>query len=78
MCEIEHFVKENEKDHPKFVTVKDLKIPLFPQHQQLNSGKVGHLEMPLLVIRMLRKVCVHVTAPLLLSWRCCKAWHHRK
>lgn len=40
MCEIEHFVKENEKNHPKFVNVKDLKIPLFPQHQQLNSGKV--------------------------------------
>jgi glycyl-tRNA synthetase (class II) len=40
MCEIEHFVKENEKSHPKFVTVKDIKLPLFPQEQQLGSGKV--------------------------------------
>jgi glycyl-tRNA synthetase len=40
MCEIEHFVKENEKSHPKFVTVKDIKLPLFPQEQQLGSGKL--------------------------------------
>jgi glycyl-tRNA synthetase len=40
MCEIEHFVKENEKNHPKFGTVKDIKLPLFPQEQQLGSGKV--------------------------------------
>lgn len=43
MCEIEHFVKENEKSHPKFVTVKDIKLPLFPQEQQLGSGKVSSL-----------------------------------
>jgi glycyl-tRNA synthetase (class II) len=40
MCEIVHFVKVDEKSHPKFVTVKDIKLPLFPQEQQLGSGKV--------------------------------------
>jgi len=40
MCEIEHFLKEDEKDHPKFKTVANLRIPLFPMKNQVSSGKV--------------------------------------
>jgi glycyl-tRNA synthetase len=39
MCEIEHFLKEDEKDHPKFKTVANLRIPLFPMKNQVSSGK---------------------------------------
>lgn len=40
MAEIEHFVKETEKDHPKFSDVKSLKLSLFPRHQQLNTNRL--------------------------------------
>ncbi|KCV69949.1 glycyl-tRNA synthetase [Fonticula alba] len=30
MAEIEHFVHPDRKDHPKFVTVKDMVVPLYP------------------------------------------------
>jgi len=39
MAEIEHFVKEDEKDHPKFATVKHLKLNLFPRKQQKKNKK---------------------------------------
>lgn len=34
MAEIEHFVDEDNKDHPKFGNVKDLKLPLFSATNQ--------------------------------------------
>jgi glycyl-tRNA synthetase (class II) len=29
MAEIEHFVDPDNKDHPRFYRVKDMKLPLF-------------------------------------------------
>ncbi|EER05984.1 glycyl-tRNA synthetase, putative [Perkinsus marinus ATCC 50983] len=40
MAEIEHFVHPDHKDHPDFHKVADLKLPLFPQHNQLTDGKL--------------------------------------
>jgi len=40
MAEIEHFVNPEEKDHPRFGLVSDLKLPLFPQKNQLGDGKI--------------------------------------
>jgi glycyl-tRNA synthetase len=42
MAEIEHFVKPTEKDHPKFDAVRDLRINLFPRHQQTETNKLLH------------------------------------
>lgn len=39
MGEIEHFVNPNDKDHPRFHTVKDLQLVLFGNVDQLGSGK---------------------------------------
>jgi len=39
MGEIEHFVNPNDKDHPRFHTVKDIQLVLFGNVDQLGSGK---------------------------------------
>jgi glycyl-tRNA synthetase len=39
-AEIEHFVDPENKNHSKFSQVKDLVIPLFDRHGQLESGKM--------------------------------------
>ena len=39
MAEIEHFCHPEEKDHPKFDRVKDIELCLFPQKDQLGTGK---------------------------------------
>jgi glycyl-tRNA synthetase len=39
MAEIEHFVDPDEKDHPKFASVADLKLCLFPRDRQVGDGK---------------------------------------
>src|SRR5690606_4938623 len=43
MAEIEHFVHEDHKEHPRFKDVQDLKIRLYPQPEQLGNNKL--LEM---------------------------------
>jgi len=40
MAEIEHFVREDDKDHPSFKDVQTLKMNLYPQGQQLGSKKL--------------------------------------
>lgn len=41
MAEIEHFVDPQDKDHPKFSTVADLKVPLLSSKCQLEEqGRV--------------------------------------
>ena len=40
MAEIEHFCHPDDKDHPKFESVADLKLPLFPSDHQLGDGKM--------------------------------------
>jgi len=39
MAEIEHFVKADAKQHPKFALVKDLRLQLFPRRHQLEVNK---------------------------------------
>lgn len=38
MAEIEHFVNPEKKDHPKFASVADLEVTLYPAHAQ-ESGQ---------------------------------------
>lgn len=40
MAEIEHFVHPNEKDHPRFHEVADIELTLFPQDNQLTTGRL--------------------------------------
>eukprot|EP00743_Colponemidia_sp_Colp-15_P002864 GILK01003102.1.p1 GENE.GILK01003102.1~~GILK01003102.1.p1 ORF type:complete len:703 (-),score=136.42 GILK01003102.1:135-2201(-) len=40
MAEIEHFLNPNDKRHPKFHEVKDMKLNLFPQDNQVTTGKI--------------------------------------
>lgn len=39
MAEIEHFVKQDEKDHIFFEDVKDVRLVLFPRENQVGDGK---------------------------------------
>ena len=39
LAEIEHFVKPNEKAHPKFATVADRTVTLFSAEMQLSTGR---------------------------------------
>jgi glycyl-tRNA synthetase (class II) len=39
MAEIEHFVKADAKQHPKFANVKDLRLQLYPRHHQVEVHK---------------------------------------
>lgn len=39
MAEIEHFVNPNDKKHPKFATVADKQLVLFPNDAQLTTGR---------------------------------------
>ena len=40
MAEIEHFVDPREKSHPKFSTIKDMKLPLLSKKSQLGERVV--------------------------------------
>lgn len=40
MAEIEHFVDENNKDHPKFKNVSGIKLPLFTKQNQEGSREI--------------------------------------
>jgi glycyl-tRNA synthetase len=40
MAEIEHFCHPDDKDHPTFESVAELKLPLFPSDHQLGDGKM--------------------------------------
>jgi glycyl-tRNA synthetase len=40
MAEIEHFVKPDQKDHPKFADVAAVSLPLFAAANQLGDGKI--------------------------------------
>ncbi len=40
MAEIEHFVHPEEKDHPSFAAVADLELSLFPEDNQMTTGKL--------------------------------------
>ncbi|GBG32507.1 Glycine--tRNA ligase [Hondaea fermentalgiana] len=40
MAEIEHFVHPDEKDHPRFHEVEDVVLTLFPQDNQLTTGRL--------------------------------------
>lgn len=42
MAEIEHFVDPNEKQHPKFQNVADLRILLYSSKAQV-SGQSAHM-----------------------------------
>lgn len=44
MAEIEHYVDPENKNHPKFVDFKDVKLTLLPKDVQL-SGKTSTIEM---------------------------------
>ncbi|XP_063965067.1 glycine--tRNA ligase-like [Lytechinus pictus] len=37
MCEIEHFIDPSDKDHPKFDTIANVSVPLFPVDRQVNG-----------------------------------------
>ena len=39
MAEIEHFVKADAKQHPKFAAIKDLRLNLFPRRHQVELNK---------------------------------------
>ena len=39
MAEIEHFVNPDDKSHPKFNTVEDKLLVLFPSEAQLGTGR---------------------------------------
>lgn len=39
LAEIEHFVHPEKKDHPKFSSVADLSLVLFPREAQLTTGR---------------------------------------
>lgn len=39
MAEIEHFVNPDDKSHPKFRNIANVKLELFPQEQQLTTGR---------------------------------------
>lgn len=42
LAEIEHFVNPSDKNHPKFYTVKDTLVTLYPRtNQEANSGVVS-------------------------------------
>jgi len=45
MAEIEHFVKEDEKSHTKFHTVKSLRLNLYPRYQQEFTKKLVDLTL---------------------------------
>lgn len=40
LAEIEHFVKKEDKDHPKFDSVKEIEVTLLPRDNQIGSGGV--------------------------------------
>eukprot|EP01012_Entosiphon_sulcatum_P048676 TRINITY_DN67189_c0_g1_i1.p1 TRINITY_DN67189_c0_g1~~TRINITY_DN67189_c0_g1_i1.p1 ORF type:complete len:639 (-),score=131.11 TRINITY_DN67189_c0_g1_i1:18-1934(-) len=40
LAEIEHFLNPQNKDHPKFATVADLELPLWPKEHQEEPGPV--------------------------------------
>jgi glycyl-tRNA synthetase len=40
LAEIEHFVLPDQKNHPKFSTVKDTRIRFFPRENQLGNGEM--------------------------------------
>lgn len=40
MAEIEHFCNPNNKDHPKFEFIQDMRLPLFPRDHQKGDGKI--------------------------------------
>jgi len=39
MAEIEHFVKADSKQHPKFASIKDIRLNLFPRKHQIELNK---------------------------------------
>lgn len=41
MAEIEHFVNPDDKSHPKFASVADKKVVLFPADAQLGTGRTS-------------------------------------
>eukprot|EP00824_Muranothrix_gubernata_P005319 TRINITY_DN16846_c0_g2_i1.p1 TRINITY_DN16846_c0_g2~~TRINITY_DN16846_c0_g2_i1.p1 ORF type:complete len:630 (+),score=115.95 TRINITY_DN16846_c0_g2_i1:47-1936(+) len=43
LAEIEHFVKPNEKEHPKFKSVADLVVTLFPRGDQITTKKTTEM-----------------------------------
>lgn len=45
MAEIEHFVHPERKEHPKFNTVKDVVLTLFPQGNQMTDGKTKQMSI---------------------------------
>jgi glycyl-tRNA synthetase len=47
MAEIEHFVDPSNKDHHKFLRVKDMKIPLFSKENQMAGDRVIIRDMTL-------------------------------
>ena len=51
MAEIEHFVQEDKKDHPKFANVANLRLNLFPVENQLGDGKLVRRRPPCHPIR---------------------------
>jgi glycyl-tRNA synthetase len=47
MAEIEHFVDPDHKEHPKFIKIKDLKLPLFSAENQMKGDRVIIRDMTL-------------------------------
>jgi len=45
MAEIEHFLKENHKDHPKFSTISDTVLNFFPSEQQATTQETVSMKV---------------------------------
>jgi glycyl-tRNA synthetase len=45
MAEIEHFVNPNNKRHPKFPSIRDLVVRLFPASYQLETGRMVEMSV---------------------------------
>eukprot|EP00750_Incisomonas_marina_P014872 INCI17919.2.p1 GENE.INCI17919.2~~INCI17919.2.p1 ORF type:complete len:532 (-),score=113.83 INCI17919.2:586-2151(-) len=45
MAEIEHFVHPEKKDHPRFGSVADNVLPLFPKSNQIGDGKIQQMSV---------------------------------
>jgi hypothetical protein len=58
MAEIEHFVNPNDKAHPKFKHVARKELVLFPNDDQLGSGKTRVMSIGVVRLGVCMGVCM--------------------
>lgn len=67
MAEIEHFVNPKDKAHPKFKHIAAKELVLFPNDDQLGSGKTRVMSIGGCVcacfVRLCMYICMYVQAP---------------